>query len=591
MHSNMGSPWGGRRLGRLAVTAALVLAACGKNDTGAAPDPVVPGEPTGNPRFRAAAFVFDVNTAEKTVVVTAPSGGVISASLEGNLIEDGSPNYSILAGDVVQLSTSNYQASAVGAFTPGLIRVTFDVNITNRISSINLITPTFPAPPAGVTGVLLFPFEAATIVSTGGATVGGDGTDIIVEQPSRGTVVPSIDFEGEPFNFFNDGACAAGNNDDCYRYQPFGQPLLGGGTSESQTVGFDIEPTVYRFRTRLIVAADIAPSAGAAVGTITGTVSSNIGALSGVAIAATGGLSATTGAAGDYSIANAPVGPRTVSITGGLPAGCTLNAPQTVPVSVPNGGTVSANFVATCPTPSFTLSGSVTSNQGAIVGATVASSTGGSTATAAGGAYSLSLPVAGGAGSLTVTGVPAGCTLNAGSDLTYPATAVGGSVTRNLVYTCPVPGANSVRGTWTVNAAAGTAALRIGLTVTTGNIGAFTQEFRIPAGSGLTYTGATAAGNAFAANGGLLSVTPPASNPTTIVVAGVVDPGLVGNDLQVVVLNFSYTGSGIVNFINSDGTPASPLANFELVEALNTALVDQLAQFNNNVSIDALTRP
>lgn len=589
MHSNMGSPRPGRTLSRLAVTAALVLAACGKGDNGSPADPVVPNEPGGNPRFRAAAFVFDVNTAEKTVTVTAPAGGVISPSMEGNA--DGSPNYSILAGDVVQLSTSNYQASAVGAFTPGMIRVTFDVNITNRISAINLITPTFPAPPAGTTGVLLFPFEAATIVSTGGATPGGDGTDIIVEQPSRGTVFPSIDFEGEPFNFFNDGACAVGNNDDCYRYQTFGQPLLGGGTSEAQTVGFDIEPTVYRFRTRLIVAADIAPSAGAAVGTITGTVTSNIGALSGVAIAATGGLSATTGAAGDYSIGNAPVGPRTVSITGGLPAGCTLNAPQTVPVSVPNGGTVTANFVATCPTPSFTLSGSVTSNQGAIVGATVAASTGGSTATTAGGAYTLSLPVAGGAGTLTVTGLPAGCTLNAGGDLTYPATLVGGSVTRNLVYTCPVPGANSVRGTWTVNAGAGTASLRIGLTVTAGNIGAFTQEFRIPAGSGLTYTGFTAAGNAFAANGGLLSATPPASNPTTIVVAGVVDPGLVGNDLQVVILNFSYTGSGVVNFVNSDGTPTNPLSNFELVEATNTALADQLAQFNNNVSIDALTRP
>jgi hypothetical protein len=591
MHSFLGSPRGGRSLGRLAVTTALVLAAaCGKGDSGAAPvDPVVPGEPTGNPRFRAAAFIFDVNTAEKTVAVLAPSGGVINASLEGN--EDGTPNYSILAGDVVQLSTSNYQASAVGAFTPGKIRVTFDVNITNRISSINLITPTFPAPPAGVTGVLLFPFEAATIVSTGGATPGGDGTDIIVEQPSRGAVAPSIDFDGEPFNFFNDGACAAGNNDDCYRYQTYAQPLLGGGTSESQTVGFDIDPTVYRFRTRLIVAADIQQSGGAASGSISGTVTSNIGALSGVSIAVTGGLSATTGAAGDYSIASVPVGPKTVSVSGGLPAGCTLNAPTTVAVTVPNGGSSTASFVATCPTPSFTLSGSVTSNQGALVGATVAASTGGSTATAAGGAYSLSLPVAGGAGTLTVTGIPAGCTLNAGSDLTYPATAVGGSVTRDLVYTCPVPGANSVRGTWTVNAAAGTAALRIGLTVTTGDIASFTQEFRIPAGSGLTYTGATVAGNAFAAGGGLLSVTPPASNPTTIVVAGIVDPGLTGNNLQVVVLNFSYTGSGVVNFISSDGTPGNPLANFELRVADNASLINQLPQFDNNVSIDALTRP
>lgn len=591
MRSIMGSWRGGRSLGRLAVAAATVLAACGKGDSGSTPaDPVLPGDPVGNPRFRAAAFVFDVNTAEKTVKVIAPDGGIVNASLRGG--EGDGPNYSILAGDVVELTTSNYNASAVGAFTPGRIRVTFDVNITNRISAINLITPTFPTPPAGVTGVLLFPFEAANIVSTGGTTVGGDGTEIIVEQPSRGAVNPSVDFDGEPFNFFNDGGCAAGNNDDCYRYQTFATPLLGGATSESQTVGFDIDPTVYRFRARLIVAADIAPSGGAASGTITGSVTSNIGPLSGVSIAGTpGGLSATTDAAGGYTIASAPVGPRTLSVSGGLPAGCTLNAPTTVSVSVTNGGTATANFTATCPVPSFTISGSVTSNQGPLVGATVAASTGGSTTSAAGGAYSLSVPAAAGAGSLTISGIPAGCTLSSG-DLTYPATAAGGTVTRSFVYACPVPGPNSVRGTWTVNAAAGTAQLRIGLTLTSGNLASFTQVFRIPAGSGLTYTGATTAGNVFLANGGLLSVTPATGGPTTIVVGAIVDPGITAiTNQQVVILNFTYTGSGVVNFTTADGTPTNSAANFELQLADNQSLSSILSTFDNNVTIDALTRP
>ncbi len=577
MRSIPGSLRGGRRLGRLAVAAVLVLAACSKGDSGSSPvDPIVPGEPTGNPRFRAAAFIFDVNTADKIVTVTAPTGGVINASLDGGTNADGSPNYSILAGDVVQLSTANYQASAVGAFTPGKIRVTFDVFITNRISAINLITPTFPAPPAGVTGVLLFPFEAANIVSTGGATPGGDGTEIIVEQPSRGAVDPSVDFEGEPFNFFNDGACAAGNNDDCYRYQPFGQPLLGGGTSEAQTVGFDIDPTVYRFRTRLIVAADIQSSTGAAVGTIAGTVLDQLGApLAGVIIGVTGGLTATTDAAGAYSVGNVPVGPKTVSVTGGL-GSCTLNAPLTQNPSVPAGGSVAANFTATCPIPTRAISGTVTRNGTAFSG-TVTASTGGSDATDAAGLYSLQTAI-GTAGTLSVSGL-AGCTT--ASDLTYPAT---GAATRDIAYTCPVPGANAVTGTWTVNAAAGTAALRIGITVGTGNVASFTQEFRIPAGSGLTYTGATA-GTAFSS----CSSTPA---PTAlIIVACINDPGVTGTNLTVRTLNFTYTGSGVVNFVSSDGDPANPASAFELIIADNSSFASQIAQFANNVTIDALTKP
>src|SRR4029077_14298592 len=127
------------------------------------------------------------------------------------------PNFSIVAGDVVQLAASNYSASAVGAFSPGKIRVRFDINITNALSGVQLITPTFPVPPASVSGLFLFPYETVVTTTSGGVTVGGDGTEVVVEQPSYGQVGSSPDWAGAPYNFFKDTGCPAGSN-DCYRY-------------------------------------------------------------------------------------------------------------------------------------------------------------------------------------------------------------------------------------------------------------------------------------------------------------------------------------------------------------------------------------
>ncbi|MEO8295734.1 MAG: hypothetical protein ABI613_09480, partial [Gemmatimonadota bacterium] len=223
-----------RRPAALAMTVALALGfgAC-SSDRGTT-GPELPPNPPTNPQFRQAAFILDVNARTGKVSITPPKK---DSTINGSAQRGaglGGPQRSILAGDVVNLTASNFTASALGAFQPGKVRVTFDINITNRLASVDLITPTFPTPPAGTVGVLLFPYENVVTVTSGGVSTGGDGTDVIVELPSFGQIAPSSDWDGAPFNFFNDTGCPAGAN-DCYRYETYAQPLVAGSTSESQT--------------------------------------------------------------------------------------------------------------------------------------------------------------------------------------------------------------------------------------------------------------------------------------------------------------------------------------------------------------------
>jgi hypothetical protein len=171
------------------VTAALALAGCRSDRTGV--DPQLPGNPSSNPQFRSTAFIVDVNTRTKKVRITPPTAStptpnvntgaaVGSPSYSAAALDIPGPLFSIVAGDVVDLSTSGFVASAVGAFQPGKVRVQFDVFITNRLAGVELITSTFPAPPAGTSGVVLFPYETVVTTTSGGTSTGGDGTEIIM---------------------------------------------------------------------------------------------------------------------------------------------------------------------------------------------------------------------------------------------------------------------------------------------------------------------------------------------------------------------------------------------------------------------------
>ena len=560
----------------LLVASAAAIAAC--SDSGKPVGPNLPGDPGPGSAFKQASFILDIDTKSGKVKVTAPSKGISNdASLDvaGGI---GRPSLSILAGDAVQLIASNYSASAVGAFDPGKVRVTFDINVLNKLPGIQLVTPTFPVPPAGASGVLLFPFEVATITTSGGVTVGGDGTDVIVEQPSSGAVVPSTDWDGDgssgsgtPHNFFNDNGCAIGGDDDCYRWEAYVSPLAPGATSETRTIGFDIDPTVGQFRARLIVAADLAPGT-ALTGDIAGSVTSpQRGALAGVTVSVSSGETATTDAAGAYGVAGVNVGPKTISI-GNLPAGCSAPAPQSVTVT--SGATVTADFSVTCTVPSGLVTGTITSSLGgALVGIqVVATPTGGSAqpgvSTNASGVYSIAnVPVgATGDGVLTLANVPSNCT--DASPYAYSGLTDGGSVTVDIALSCTAPPSGyQYRVSWSVSGSQAIATLRLDMSTFddpaipgADGVASFQANFGYDA-TRLSFASAATVGGASFMDGTTVNGGVPG---TVSFIAFSNDAQDRTGDIGLIQITFNITGSGSVTSSTS------------IVEAINQNFVDLL---------------
>lgn len=331
-----------RAVTALSVFGALAFAACesGQDVT----EPVLPADELPNAEFRAAAFIMDVDTRTGDVKITPPNAEAV-----------GELNPSIVAGDVIELTADNFFASLPGQFVPGMVRVTFDVTIFNQLSGVQLVTPTFPEPPVGTDGILLFPFETSVIQTSGG--VSADGDEVIVELPSRGQVRSSTDFDGEPFNFFNDSDCLSSDN-DCYRYETFGSPLLPTDITPPQTIGFDVDPTVGSFRARLIVAADLENSGGIPTGDVAGTVTSAARADLGsnVEVIVDGMTSGfITYPGGSYEVAGARAGLRSFQVSG-VPAECTVvGAPSQVQVLADQSITV--NVDVDCPAETGTVTG------------------------------------------------------------------------------------------------------------------------------------------------------------------------------------------------------------------------------------------
>ncbi|MBK8250996.1 MAG: carboxypeptidase regulatory-like domain-containing protein [Gemmatimonadetes bacterium] len=442
---------------------ALVLAACGK-EAGVGPvNPELPSNPVIPPQYRGAAFVVDVSSLKKSIRITPPQGSIRNAITNattniagdfargvpklGNPANEDQTFSSLLGGDVVDLVATNYQAGALGAVQPNKILITFDLQINNKLNGVDLILPTWPAPPAGAAGPLLFPFEIGVTTTSGGVSVGGAGNEVIVSSPRGGAVTVSNDWDGNgtpgsgaPHNFFNDVGCTATAN-DCFRNEEYAAiPAL--GSSAARRVGFLIDPTVGDFRVKMILAADLRNAGGPAqFGTVDGTVTSpQVGPISGASISISGGFSGTTGATGSYSVSNVGVGARTVSVSN-LPAGCTAPASQSVTVT--NGGTSTANFSVTCAVPTGNVAGAISSSLGgALAGVSVTvTPTGGSASapatTSAAGAYSITVPVGPGTGAVTLGNLPANCT-NPGAT-NYSGLTSGGTVTLNVTVTCTAP--------------------------------------------------------------------------------------------------------------------------------------------------------
>ena len=216
----------GRRCVATALSATVVAAlACNPGDKGTGP--VLPPTPTPNPQITKAAFLADVNVRTGKVTIKAPEvtvNGLSAGAFTGPKGLNASveaPDMSLVGGDVVDVTSSNFFASTVGQFQPGKVRVTFDVNLTNKLNGrANCIGPTvFPTPPAGTTGPLMFPYDITVAITSGGTSTGGQGNDVIVVLPSYGLVAPSTDWDGAPHNFFNDTGCPSGGTtpSDCFR--------------------------------------------------------------------------------------------------------------------------------------------------------------------------------------------------------------------------------------------------------------------------------------------------------------------------------------------------------------------------------------
>jgi hypothetical protein len=442
----------GRRI--LAMTALAMFGACAEQSTSAPVDPVLPTAPSIPAQYRGAAFLMDVSATKRTVKITSPSSS-INARLNPNILS-GEANYSLLGGDAIELITSNFVAGAVGAVEPGKVLITFDLQILNKLDGYQLTTPTFPTPPSGVIGVQAFPFEISVTTTSG--SVGSNGNEVVVSSPRYGAVVPSNDWgnlpigDGNFHNFFNDAGCTATAN-DCFRYEPFA-PIGPVQTSAAQRVGFLIDPTVGDFRAKIIVAADLAPTVTAAPGTVAGTVTSNIGPVTGATISVSGGFSGNSNAQGAYSIANVASGPnKTVSISN-LPSGCTAAQASFSNQTVPAANTLTVNFAVTCQVPTGAVTGTITRQQdgSAISGVSVVVTPQGGSAlaavtTAANGGFSRAgVPTIPANGAITLSGLPAGC-VNAGPYAYTGLTTTG--LTRNIVVDCPPPPVTyALTGTW-----------------------------------------------------------------------------------------------------------------------------------------------
>ena len=419
-------PWRRARAGLAAV--AVVAGACTAELRSLGPSGP-PGVPAPGPAR--AAFLYSVDLAQRRVVVAAPSAGQ-------GVDRGAGVAFSLVGGDAVLLTTANFSASTAGAFQPGKVRVSFDVVITSLLAGAALEAPSvFPLAPPGTTGPLLFPYDIAVATTNGGL---GGGSDVVVVLPGGGLVAPSPDWDGAPWNFFNDSTCLADN--DCFRYEEF-PPLLPGATTAARRVGFDIDPTVGQFTARLILAADVTDLAPPATGGIQGSVTSPaLGPLAGVTVTLpTTGASTVTDPFGGFTFAGVPVG--TVSVVlGGLPALCTAQASYSVLIQA--GGVTSLPLSLTCGSlPLFgNVAGLVTDGSGTpLPGVTVTfTPTGGVAAspvvTGGTGTYLVTgLPVSDGTGAVTLAALPATC--QDPGPLPYAGLVSGGSLQLNLVVACP----------------------------------------------------------------------------------------------------------------------------------------------------------
>ena len=193
-------------------------------------------------------YLLEVDTRRRAVRVAAPH--------EAQRAQQGiGPSFSILDGEAIGLTVNNYTVSEVGQYSPGKIRVRFDVAVANQLAGLALV-PTAPR-----SSLMLFPLLQGARLTSGATAINEDGS-ILVNRRSDTVVEPSADWNGDGtqpqgrgYDFGGDSSCAAGSP-GCTPWEAL-PSLLPGEQSPVQVVGFDLDPTVSEFRAWLLLAADI----------------------------------------------------------------------------------------------------------------------------------------------------------------------------------------------------------------------------------------------------------------------------------------------------------------------------------------------
>ena len=181
------------------------------------------------------AFLLTIDVATGRVTVGRPQQA--SQSSAGGALR---PSLSLLGSDAISLHAGNCTFSSIPNNSK-LKSCSMTLSIENQLASTDLLAPTsFPRPPAGVNGILVFPYTAAGLGIPGGSAV------------------PNALWDGAPANFFNDfSGCASGKTSDCYRWESYASPLKAGQTSATKTVGFDVDKNANTVAAYIVVAADL----------------------------------------------------------------------------------------------------------------------------------------------------------------------------------------------------------------------------------------------------------------------------------------------------------------------------------------------
>jgi hypothetical protein len=208
----------------------LLVAACSTESP-----PTAPEAPAAPADLSSTAFQLTIDGATGRVTVTPPRQ-TASAARTG----PGGASFSLVGNDVITLHATDCTFTTVPNNSRQK-RCTLGLALENRLKLVDLVTPTtFPKPPAGTDGLLVFPFTSAGLGLPGSAAV------------------PTTAWDNAPANFFNDfTSCSGGKTSDCYRWERFPSPLAAGVTSAARSVGFDIDKAAQSVSVFIVIAADV----------------------------------------------------------------------------------------------------------------------------------------------------------------------------------------------------------------------------------------------------------------------------------------------------------------------------------------------